>query len=305
MKRKKYRKKHSINKILSLLFALLLTGFTYLDGLNSPDANPLLESTIVHFIDVSQGDSSLILTGNQAILIDGGRNADEELVVEFIREQGVSTIDLIIATHPHEDHIGGLDAVMDNFQTDKILMPDVPHNTITYEDVITSANNNNVEIVYPDDKTLYEFKSGLSLKLLNPPSSFESNNLNNDSVVCLVEIGDTTILYTGDMEKELEQALMPQFTKVDILKVGHHGSHSSTTEDFINRTNPSIAIISCGLDNKYSHPHIETLDKLNSRNIEIRRTDYEGTITFEFDTKENLSMTDRFFYINFACMNQI
>ncbi|MFI3115760.1 MAG: ComEC/Rec2 family competence protein [Clostridia bacterium] len=282
-----------IKKILGFLILVILTIATYLsDVQNGSDVfvhqnifdsqNEDIQKTVVSFIDVSQGDSSLIVTGSQAILIDGGRNADETNVCEYIESQGVKSIDLIIATHPHEDHIGGLDAVMEKFDVYQILMPDVPYNTKTYEDVITSANENGTEIIYPDDYYAFEFESGLTIKVLTHPAEFESSNVNNDSVVCRVEIGETSILYTGDMEQELEVALLSQVEKADILKVGHHGSNTSSTDDFLDRVSPSIAIISCGFENSYGHPHVEVIDRLTIRGIEILQTQYEGTIVFEF-----------------------
>ena len=267
-----------MKKIIAFLIFACLTAFTYIDGLNI-----MLDSTEVYFIDVDQGDASLILTGDEAILIDGGTNAHEDEIVAFIQDKGVSSIDLVIATHPHEDHIGGLDAVLQNFEVDEILMADLPHNTKTYEDVVTAATENQVSIIYPDDKDYFEFNSGLILSLLTPSKSFESNDTNNDSIVCRVDIGETSILYTGDMEKQLEKELLPKIKPVDILKTGHHGSDSSSTAEFLDKASPETAIISCGLDNKYGHPHKEVVDRLNERNIEIRRTDVEGHILYNID----------------------
>lgn len=277
-----------MKKYVTMLIIATLTIATYISDLPEENvlntqANEMIAGTKVCFIDVAQGDSSLIITGDQAILIDGGRNADEENVTDFIREQGVSSIDLIIATHPHEDHIGGLDAVMDNFDVAQILMPDVPYNTQTFEDVITSADVNNTEIIYPEDNNFFEFDSGLTLTVLMPSEDFESSDTNDDSIVCRVVIGETSVFYTGDMEEALEAELMSQVLQSDILKVGHHGSDTSSTEEFLDRVNPSIAIISCGFGNKYGHPHTDVINRLTERGVEIRQTQYEGDIIFEFD----------------------
>ncbi|MFI3225945.1 MAG: MBL fold metallo-hydrolase [Clostridia bacterium] len=279
-----------MKKFLSLLIVVILTVATYISDLPETDTtyvdtvvNEMTAGTKVCFIDVQQGDSSLIITGNQAILIDGGRNADETNVCEFISEQGIESIDLVIATHPHEDHIGGLDAVIENFVVSKLLMPDVPYNTQTYEDVITAADENNTDIIYPEDNNFFEFDSGLTLTVLLPSEDFESSDTNDDSIVCRVVIGETSIFYTGDMEYKLEEELMSQVQQSDILKVGHHGSDTSTTEEFLDKVNPSIAIISCGFANKYGHPHADVIDRLTARGIEIRQTQYEGDVIFEFD----------------------
>lgn len=289
MSRKKSKNLFS-KKNISFVIFVIMTIATYISGLEEdlgiiPDVviNEMSDTTKVFFIDVSQGDSSLIITGDQAILIDAGRNADEENVTEFIREQGITNIDLIIGTHPHEDHIGGIDAVIENFVVDKLLIPDVPYNTITYEDVITAAEENHTDIIYPEDNYFFEFDSGLTLSVLLPPDDFNSSNTNDDSIVCRVVIGDTSIFYTGDMEEGLEKVLLSQVQKSDILKVGHHGSNTSSTQDFLNAVDPSIAIISCGFNNKYGHPHMETMDKLNKMGVEIRQTQFEGDIMFEFE----------------------
>lgn len=275
--------KSLFKKLVGYTIAIALVGGTYYNDQQQPAPNPMLEHTEITFIDVGQGDSSLIITGDQTILIDAGPNYAEDNVVEFIKSRGITTIDLLIGTHPHEDHIGGIDAVIENFNVELLLMPEVPHNTITYESVITAANENGTQIITPDYKTTYEFKSGLTLKLLTPPSSFESSDLNDDSIVCEVIIGDTKILYTGDMEAPLENALMNKFSDVDILKAGHHGSNSSSTEAFLDTITAEMVIISCGWGNRYSHPHEEILERFSSRNMEIRRTDLEGNIQFIFD----------------------
>ena len=273
-----------MKKILSILIVILLAIATYISDLQQAPPNVMLDNTKVCFIDVGQGDSSLIITGDQTILIDGGRNADEENVCDFIESQGISSIDLIIATHAHEDHIGGLDAVMDNFDVSQILMTDVPYNTKTFEDVLTSAKENGVEIIHPDYKDVFEFRSGLTLSLISPPASFESSDTNDDSIICKVQVGDTSILYTGDMEKGLEKAILSKVPDVDVLKTGHHGSSTSSSEEFLDKANPELAIISCGKDNKYGHPNGDVLNRLDERNIEVRRTDIEGDIILEFDS---------------------
>lgn len=286
-KRRKNTHKTNFKTTLSLLILLALTIATYISDLEPADivssSNVMLDNTKVFFIDVGQGDASLIMSGESVILIDAGKNSGEEAITEFLSEQGVSKIDLIIGTHAHEDHIGGIDAVIENFDVEILLMPDVPSNTITYEDVITAVNDYDVSLISPYDQQIFEFDSGLVLEVLLPPSSFESDSTNDDSIVCEVTIGDTVILYTGDMEAPLEEAMLPYLSDIDILKVGHHGSYSSSTEAFLDIVKPEIAVISCGVNNSYGHPHDVVMDRLNERDIEIRRTDLEGDILFEFE----------------------
>lgn len=276
-----------VKSFISFLIIVVLGIFTYLDGLETTptvtSTSVMLDTTQLYFIDVGQGDSNLILAGDDAILIDGGTNSSADDLVAFLESIGISQIDLIIATHPHEDHIGGLDAVMDNFEVDQILMGDLPYNTKTYEDVITAADTNNVELIYPQDGDFFEFESGIILELLLPSDDFESSDVNDDSIVCRVDIGETSILYTGDMEKALEAELLWQITDVDILKVGHHGSTTSSTQDLLDKSLPEIAVISCGVSNKYGHPNIDVIERLTAMDVEIRRTDLEGTVLIEIE----------------------
>ncbi len=273
-------------KIIPGIIVLILAVATYFYDLEEPAPNPITDTTEVHFIDVGQGDASLIIAGSDAILIDGGKNSVEEEIVEFIKNEGITTIDLIIGTHGHEDHIGGLDAVMENFKVEELLMPNVPYNTKTYEDVITAANENDVLQIYPEDRTKFAFKNGVTLELITPPPSYESNNTNNDSIVCVVYIGETSILYTGDMESDLEREILSKVHEVDILKVGHHGSETSSSIEFLEKANPKEAVISVGKDNSYGHPHAEVIDRLEENGIKTIRTDLDGTISYEFNAEE-------------------
>lgn len=289
---KKNISSETYKKLLALLIIVALGYFTYLDGIeptqNTTVNKEYLANTVIsdeiaelYFINVGQGDANLIVFGEDTILIDGGTNSSADDLIEFLESINVTQIDLIIATHPHEDHIGGLDVVMNNIEVDQILMTDLPYNTKTYEDVVTAIDANNVELIYPTQKDIFEFESGLVLDIFLPSEEFESSNVNDDSIVCVAKVYDTLILYTGDMEEDLEEELMPQFFDIDILKVGHHGSKTSTTDEFLEKVSPELAIISCGIANKYGHPHIETIEKLTEMGTEIRRTDLEGTILIE------------------------
>lgn len=269
-------------KIYSLI-ALAMIVATYFEHTDVTPRNEMLDYTEIIFFDIGQGDSSLIITGDQAILIDAGTNSTQGEMVSMINNYGVYELDLIIATHPHEDHIGGIDYIMDGMPVKELLMVDKPYNSITYYDVLDSAQRNNVPIVDPSLRDVYTYDSGLEIEILKPPSWFESSDTNDDSIVCYVKIGDTTILYTGDMEHQLEEALYSQFYDIDILKVGHHGSRTSTTDGLLDRTTPEEAVISSALNSRYGHPHVETLDKLEERDIIIYRTDLEGDIAFYFD----------------------
>ena len=228
----------------------------------------------VDFIDVGQADSILIMTQDKAMLIDAGNNEDGEDVVEFIKSKGITKLDYVIGTHPHEDHIGGMDDVIKNFDIGTIYMPKITTNTKTYEDVITEIENKNLQIS--------EAKKGDTFFLGNANCEFmtdsilDKNNLNLSSIVTRITFGNTSFLFTGDAETENEETRT--WPKTDVLKVGHHGSDTSSSEEFLKQVSPKTAIISVGKDNDYGHPSDETIKKLQNLGTTIYRTDELGTI---------------------------
>lgn len=236
----------------------------------------------VHFIDVGQADSILIKTGSNSMLIDAGNNDDSNLVVDYIKSQGISNLDYVIGTHPHEDHIGGLDVVIDSFKISKVLMPKQKSTTKTFEDVLTSIQNKGLKVTTPKVGDTYNL--GEAKWTILAPNQEQYNETNNSSIVIKLEYGNNSFVFTGDAEEisELEM-LQTGNLKSDVLKLGHHGSSSSTSDNFFDEVNPKYAVISVGLDNSYGHPHKEVIDMLNNKNIDILRTDELGTIIFTSD----------------------
>lgn len=228
----------------------------------------------IHFINTGNSDAILIKQGDNAALIDGGDNDDESTIVNYLKKQGVTKLDYLIATHFHADHIGGLDAVVNNIKVDKAYVSNGSATSKTYKDFINSMANKGV---YPSVPLLNsEFKLGTStFKVLSVANTGDKNN---DSIVLLWQNGNDKVLLTGDIEAEIENKL--NVGKVDLLKVPHHGSSSSTTDFLLNKTNPKYAVIQVGENNSYGHPHKETMEKLESRGIEVHRNDECGTIVF-------------------------
>lgn len=233
----------------------------------------------VHFMDVGQADAILIKQGTSAMLVDAGNNADAEFVVQYIKAQGVTKLDYVIGTHPHEDHIGGLDAVIRAFQIERIIMPKAVATTKTYEDVLAVIQQKGLKITAPVPGTKFAFGSASFTVLA--PNSADYESLNNHSVVIRLVYGKTSFLLTGDAENISEKEMLDKaFTlKSDVLKVSHHGSDTSTTTDFLGAVDPRYAVISVGKDNSYGHPSSSVIKRLQDRGVQVYRTDENGSVT--------------------------
>jgi competence protein ComEC len=241
---------------------------------------------IVSIIDVGQADSILIqLPNSQSMLIDAGNNGDGDDVVSFIRGKGISKIDYVLATHPHEDHIGGMDDVINGFDIGKVYMPRATTTTATFEDMLLAIQSKGLKVDTASAGVTILDSDGLSIKLLAPVGS-GYDDLNNFSAVAKLTYGSTSFLFQGDAEGLSETEMLDSGANLsaDVLKVGHHGSDSSTIDEFLTKVSPKFAAISCGTDNQYGHPTQAVLDRL--ADIKTYRTDLNGTITFVSNGKE-------------------
>lgn len=232
----------------------------------------------VHFLDVGQGDCTLIKTGEHAMLIDAGNNDKGTLVQKYLMSQGVTHLDYIIGTHPDADHIGGLDVVIYKFESDEILMPDVSKDTKTYEDVIDSAEARHEKITAPEAGETYAL--GEAEFTIIAPNMSDYENSNDYSIALLLTHGENKFLFAGDAEEESEEEMLNGAAdlEADVYKVSHHGSRTATTEEFLQEVEPEYAVISCGEGNSYGHPHVEVLERLQEEDVEVFRTDEQGTI---------------------------
>ncbi|MBZ9689189.1 MBL fold metallo-hydrolase [Clostridium estertheticum] len=246
----------------------------------------------VHFINVGQADSILIEQGSKFMLIDAGNNGDGKLVKNYLLQQGVKSLDYVIGTHPHEDHIGGLDYIINDFEIDKIYLPKATSTTKAFGDVVTAIKNKGMKVTVP--KPGETFNLGSAKCTILAPNNSKYKDLNNYSIVVKLEFGSNSFLLTGDAEDVSEREILAKGfnVKADLLKVGHHGSRSSTTDEYLAKVNPKYAVISSETGNDYGHPHKETMDKLKKKNILVYRTDELGTIvatsngkTISFNTK--------------------
>lgn len=258
------------------------TIVTSVGGGNNADDNA--ESSLrVSFIDVGQGDSEFIeLPNGETLLIDAGTNETGADVVNYIESLGYSSIDYVVGTHPHEDHIGGLDDVIRTFDIGSVYMPKVTADTKTFEDVLDAVDEKGLTINTAKAGVTLVDGDRLSVKMLAPVLD-EYDNTNDYSAVIRIVYDDTSFIFMGDAEQYAEDLITGDVDS-DVLKVGHHGSSTSTGEAFLERVSPSYAVISCGLGNSYGHPHTETIEKLGD--IPVFRTDEMGTIVATSDGSE-------------------
>lgn len=264
-----------IKTILILLLILLLSISSFGCNVNNNIVNNI-DKLKIHYIDVGQADSELIQIDDKNILIDAGNN--DNMTYDYLKTLGIAKLDYIIVTHPHADHIGNMATIIKNFQVDNFYAPKASTTTKTFENMVNALKNKNLKMTVPkvgDSLTIGDAKLAFLA-----PNSDKYEDLNNYSIVCKLKYGNTSFLFTGDAEDVSEGEILRKQLDIqaDVLKVGHHGSHSSTTQEFLDKVNPTYAIISCGKDNDYGHPHKETLDKLNKKGVKVFRTDVSGTI---------------------------
>ena len=232
----------------------------------------------VHFIDVGQADSILIEQNNEYMLIDAGNNEDGPLLVNYFNNLGITSFKYVFGTHAHEDHIGGLDEIIENFTIENFYMPEVITTTKTFEDVLDALEAKQVAFQTPkiNDELTFKDSKIKVLSILN-----DDEDLNDTSIVLRLKYGTTSFLFTGDASSTIEKNILNKEIQSDVLKLGHHGSRYSTSKEFLKKVSPTYAIISVGKNNSYNHPHSEVFKRLNEQNVKIYRTDEQGTIIAE------------------------
>ncbi|WP_338834030.1 ComE operon protein 3 [Moorella humiferrea] len=266
-----------------LAFILFLTACSSGGTVGAPPPGDGRELK-VHFIDVGQADSILIQTpAGKAILIDGGNNDDGIKVVNYIKSHGVKELAAVVATHPHEDHIGGLDSVIKEIPVAAVYMPNAVTTTRTFEDFINAVKASGATRIRARGGVKMDIP-GLSVEFLAPNSN-SYDELNNYSAVLKIAYGNTAFLFTGDAETVSEEEMLSAGynLKADVLKVGHHGSASSTSAAFLKAVAPKYAVISVGKGNDYGHPDPRVLERLQRAGVKIYRTDEHGTVIIVSD----------------------
>lgn len=251
----------------------------------------------VHFIDVGQGDAILIDNKDFEVLIDGGNNKDGKAIVTYIKEFIDGNLDLVIATHPDADHIGGLDDVIKAYDVSKIIDSGATKDTKTYQDYWQAAQNEpKCKVLYDDDMVI-DLSYGATIKIIETGDNYK--DVNDNSVVAQLNYREISVLFTGDMEQEAEAASLSKFGKVNVLKAGHHGSKTSSSQKFLDVLKPEYVIISAGKENSYGHPHKAVLERYFNNSATVYGTFRSGTIVMKtnghslsFQTNDPVTLED-------------
>ncbi len=276
--------------LMAIIIAVIIVSGVVIGGdpfyfLKENDDTVITNSPFsVHFIDVGQGDCTLIKTDKGNMLIDAGENGNESVVINYLNNQGIDSLTYLVATHPHSDHIGGVEEVIEAFDVQNVIMPRLSKNntptTQTYENMLKAIKNCGAKVIAAKPGNEYSF-GDVSFKILSP--YVQDENLNNMSVSLKLTYLNHSFMFTGDAEKEVEKQILKNNSDLsaDVYKVAHHGSSTSNTSEFIDAVNPEFAIISCATDNSYGHPHDEIVELFNEKNIPYYTTAEWGTIVFE------------------------
>ncbi len=291
-------RKKDIKKIVYFIVILIIAIVTAIGTLNDADEDSVdvfkttqkAESGFqVHYIDVGQGDCALVVCDGKSMLIDAGENGHETTVINYIRSMGIKKLDYIIASHQHSDHIGGLPEVIEEFGMSNIIMPrlteaQTPTNQ-TYTAFLKAIQASDAKVIASKVGASYNLGSA-KFEILGPVTN-DAESLNSMSVVTKITYGEKTFLFTGDAETDEENEILDTGANLDcdVLKVGHHGSKTSSSKAFLDSVSPEICIIMCGADNDYGHPHKQVTKRIANYTDEVYRTDLCGNIVIKTDGK--------------------
>ena len=271
---------------MNRFFKLILTTFLLIGALAVPLNSVAAEKSQleVHFINVDQGDSSLVICDGEAMLIDGGKPGFSDLIYSYLKSHSINRLKCIVNTHPESDHIGGLSGALNYASVDMAFCPTTSYDSDAFRNFTKYLKKQNVSITVPKPGD-YFYLGKAKVTVIAPIS--RTDDTNNNSIVLRIEHGDNSFLFTGDAETIEENDILSSKTNIKstVLKVGHHGSSSSTSDDFLEAVSPQYAVISVGEENSYGHPTADTLNKLNKNKVSLYRTDIFGTIVCTSDGK--------------------
>lgn len=284
MKKHKGNKKAQLVTIIVFAIIAIISSFfgkDFIDNnIGTPDGN--IE---ISYLDVGQGDAAYIRVNGQDILIDAGPKSDSDKLMKQLEEKNIDDFEIVIATHPHEDHIGGMTQVFDKYDVESFYMPKVTNTTKTFENMMKSVSNEGLKANVIKEGTSFDLGEGAKFEAYSPIKD-SYDDFNDYSPIMKLTYGNNSFIFTGDAEKLVEEEVLKKYSKelnADVIKFGHHGSSTSSTKSFIEAISPKYGIISCGVDNSYGHPHREVLDIINKMGIEAYRTDTQGQITLTSD----------------------
>lgn len=266
-----------------LLITAITLGGVFSNPMPATAAN--IDEMKVHFIDVGQGDATLITCGGHAMLIDSGDDSKGTAIQNYLKKQNIKKLDYLILTHPDADHIGGAPVIITKFEIDKVFVSNYEKDTKTYQKLIQALDNKRLKYTTPDVGAQYSLGTA-TITILAPNDTYD--NPNDASVACIIQNGNNKFLFTGDAEEDAEEDILDNGINIsaDVYHVGHHGSRYSTSKDFFDAVKPSYAVISCGEGNSYGHPHAEPLNTFRMNGVKVFRTDEEGTIIATSDGKK-------------------
>lgn len=241
----------------------------------------------VNYIDVGQGDSILVQVNGKNLLIDAGPNSSTDKLVSYLNKQNIKKLDFVVATHPHEDHIGAMDTIINKYNIGEFYAPKKTTTTKTFESMVNALKSKNIKINAATAGVSLDLGKNVKCEMI-APNAPNYEDLNNYSAVIKITYGNSKFLFMGDAESLSEKEILNKNHDVssDVLKLGHHGSSSSSSKAFLDKVSPKIAIISCGKNNDYGHPHKETSTEMKKRNIQVYRTDIDGSIVLISDGKK-------------------
>lgn len=274
--------KYMVNLILAVSILIGAVSFSPTTTLAAPTKADEMK---VHFIDVGQGDSTLITCGDHSMLIDTGDDSKGTTIQNYLKKQKVENLDYLILTHPDADHIGGAPVIITKFNINKVFMSDYEKDNKTYQKLIQALDNKQLKYSTPKVGSQY-FLGTAKITILAPNAEYD--NPNDSSIALSIQNGNNKFLFTGDASESAEEDIVKNNDDIsaDVYKAGHHGSKYSTSKFFFKAVNPKYAVISCGEDNSYGHPHAETLNTFRTNGVSVYRTDEDGTIIATSDGKK-------------------
>lgn len=275
--------------VLFIVIAMLTTAACSKDNGKSVSQGQVNSPLLVKVLDIGQGDAILIQTAGQTVLVDTGDIGTRDKLVAYIKKEGITTIDKVIITHPHADHLGGMPGILENFKVSQIYDSGQTTTTALYRKYLSLVQSKKIPFTVLTAGTEIVIANDVKLKIFAPEKPYiGDSDLNNNSIVAKLIYNDFSMLLTGDAEKESEERMLKTYKaelKSSILKAGHHGSNTSSSLPFLKAVAPEAAIISLGANNDYHHPHPSTLKKYGEAKMKVYRTDTDGTVTVSSDGK--------------------